>query len=149
MPNIFEKQDNAKLLSRLNGLTSNTRGLWGKMTVAQMVLHCQKPMDVAEGKLKIKLGLAAILFGRMAKSSFLRSDGFEKNLPTSSEFKIQIEPDFEIEKQKLAEAIKRFGENGTKVIVDNKHPFFGAMNEEEWGILQYLHLDHHFRQFGI
>lgn len=149
MANIFNKQENDKLLTRLNSLTSNARGQWGKMTVAQMVLHCQKPLDVAEGRLQINRGIAAMLFGRMAKISFLKSDGFDKNLPTSAEFKIQGEPDFETEKAKLAEMIKRFGDSGASVIVNKKHPFFGTMTEDEWGILQYLHLDHHLQQFGV
>lgn len=149
MANIFNKQENEKLLARLSSLTSNARGQWGKMTVAQMVLHCQKPLDVAEGRLRIKRGLAAFLFGRMAKTSFLKSDSFDKNLPTSPEFKIAHEPDFEAEKTKLTEMIKRFGERGASVIVNKKHPFFGSMTEDEWGILQGLHLDHHLKQFGV
>jgi hypothetical protein len=30
-----------------------------------------------------------------------------------------------------------------------KHPFFGPMTAEEWGIISYKHLDHHLKQFGV
>ncbi|RZJ28611.1 MAG: DUF1569 domain-containing protein, partial [Flavobacterium sp.] len=26
-------------------------------------------------------------------------------------------------------------------------PFFGPMTNQEWGMLMYLHLDHHLKQF--
>ncbi len=149
MASIFDVETNLKLRKRIGEITSNSRRLWGTMSAAQMVLHCQKPMEVAEGTLKISIGIGTLLFGRISKSTFLKSDGFEKNLPTSREFKISIEPDFEIEKEKLLEMVRRFNEFGPAIITNSKHPFFGNMTANEWGILQYLHLDHHLRQFGV
>jgi hypothetical protein len=29
------------------------------------------------------------------------------------------------------------------------HPLFGRMSDEEWLRWGYLHMDHHFRQFGV
>jgi hypothetical protein len=29
------------------------------------------------------------------------------------------------------------------------HAAFGTLSGREWGVLQYRHIDHHFRQFGI
>ena len=31
----------------------------------------------------------------------------------------------------------------------NPHPIFGAFTHQQWGQLQYKHLDHHLRQFGV
>ncbi|MBK5255550.1 MAG: DUF1569 domain-containing protein [Vicinamibacteria bacterium] len=28
------------------------------------------------------------------------------------------------------------------------HPAFGPLNREQWGVLVWTHVDHHFRQFG-
>ena len=30
-----------------------------------------------------------------------------------------------------------------------KHPVFGEFTAEQWGKMQYKHLNHHFSQFGI
>lgn len=114
-----------------------------------MALHCQKPLDVADGKLILKRSLIEFLFGEMAKNDFLKRDEFKKSLPTAPEFRIHDTPDFEREKQILLDKIQKFGTMGAKVIVNKKHPFFGTMTDEEWGILQYKHLDHHLRQFGL
>jgi Ca2+-binding EF-hand superfamily protein len=29
------------------------------------------------------------------------------------------------------------------------HPAFGSFTKEQWGQLQYKHLDHHLKQFGV
>lgn len=149
MTNIFDASDNHALQGRLQQLSSETTPLWGKMNASQMVLHCQKPLDVADGKLVLKRSLIGFLFGKMAKRSFLKSDEFKKNMPTAPQFKIAETPEFENEKRVLMELIRKFGTVGPKVLVNKKHPFFGTMTDQEWGILQYKHLDHHLRQFGL
>ena len=146
--NIFDKEANQSLLERFQKLTADSLALWGKMNAAQMVLHCQKPLDVAEGKLLIKGGLLGFLFGKMAKNSFIKNKGFSKNSPTAPEFKITETPQFDKEKQILTDTIKKFGELGPSVIANRKHPFFGEMTDTEWGTLHYVHLDHHLKQFG-
>jgi len=149
MADIFDKRDNRILLERLEKLTSESQPLWGKMNVAQMVLHCQKPLDVALGKLIISGGILGFLFGKMAKNSFLKNQGFSKNSPTAPEFKITGEPDFEKEKRELISIVKAFGETGPAIITNKRHPFFGEMTSDEWGSLHYIHLDHHLKQFGL
>ena len=147
--NIFNLEANVALVRRLDKLTPESTHLWGKMNVSQMLRHCQKPLEVADGTLQIKRGVLGFLFGKMAKNSFLKSKQFNKNSPTAPEFKIRDTPDFTIEYNVLLEMITRFREKGPSVIKTNKHPFFGEMTDEEWGILNYKHLDHHLRQFGV
>ena len=118
------------------------------MSVSQMLLHCQKPLDVAEGKLELKRNIIGFLFGKMAKKSFLQNEDFKKNMPTDKGFIIKSSPEFEKEKEVLCDQIARFGAMGPTIIANSKHPFFGEMTEEEWGVLQYKHLDHHLKQFG-
>src|SRR3954462_5755586 len=116
MANIFDKPANEELVERLEKLTPETKPLWGKMTAAQMVLHAQKPLDVALGKLMIKGGLLGFLFGKMAKNSFLKKHGFSKNSPTAPAFKISGTPYFEQEKNELITIVKAFGEKGSDII---------------------------------
>jgi hypothetical protein len=146
--NIFDIEGNANLIRRIESLTPQSRPLWGKMTVSQMLLHCQKPLDVAEGTLLLKRGIIGFLFGKMAKRDFLKRPQFQKNLPTAPSLKIVDAANFEKEKETLLNQVVRFRETGPGIIKNTKHPFFGEMSIEEWGILQYKHLDHHLNQFG-
>ena len=46
------------------------------------------------------------------------------------------------------EMLERFFTSGEAGITKQPHDFFGRMTPNEWARLQYLHLDHHFKQFG-
>ena len=139
---------NAALLQRIDALRADTAPRWGRMTVSQMLAHCQKAFLVASGELKLKRGLVGRLFGKLAKKKYVLSDvPFKRNLPTDPHFLITVVADFEREQAGLGELVKRYGESGAAPSAP--HPFFGAMSAEEWDRLRWKHLDHHLRQFGV
>jgi hypothetical protein len=147
MKSIFNETDNAEFIDRINKLTPSTPALWGKMNVAQMLAHCQVIIQVALGELRLKRNLLGFIFGGIAKKQILEKP-LKHSVPTFNEAKIADERNFDKEKQKLIEQIKRFSA-GPGVISKDPHPFFGPMTIDEWDTLQVKHLDHHFRQFGI
>lgn len=61
---LYDTKHVQAIIDRIDKLRPDTRALWGKMTVAQMLAHSRKPLLVARGKHKIKHGLLAILFGK-------------------------------------------------------------------------------------
>lgn len=89
MENIFDKEQNLKLQERLQKLNPESKPLWGKMNVCQMVKHCQKPLEVAEGKIKLKKSLLGLLFGKIAKKNFLKPGELRKNMPTVPSLKFR------------------------------------------------------------
>ena len=57
MAKIFNIESNTSLVERIERLTLESKALWGKMNVSQMLLHAQKPLDVVEGTLILKRGI--------------------------------------------------------------------------------------------
>ena len=55
--NLFASDAKQFIIERINKLTSESKPLWGKMNVAQMLAHCQMPMGVALGSHKLKGGM--------------------------------------------------------------------------------------------
>ena len=137
------------LCERINSLSPSSGRLWGKMSVSQMLAHCQRPFAVALGLDNSKRGIASYLFGSMAKRSFLGTNEFKKNLPTAPGFKIKHEPEFEVERSKLLDDIHQFVKIDKATLAAKVHPFFGPMSDSEWYELMYKHLDHHLKQFGV
>jgi hypothetical protein len=84
----------------------------------------------------------------MAKKNIVSEQPFKHNLPTMNEARIKNDRDFETEKTALIECVKRFTA-GPDVLTKKPHPFFGPLTVDEWNTLQYKHLDHHLRQFGV
>lgn len=149
MKNLYQHSDYQEIISRLENLKFTSERKWGKMTVSQMLVHCQKPMEVAAQKLVVKRNLISLLFGKMMKNKLIvKGLDFDKNLPTAKEFIVAADCDFEIERTKLLNMIHAFYNSGPSAIKTNTHPFFGKMSPSEWGLLFYKHLDHHLLQFG-
>ena len=46
MKSLFESATYAEILERVNALEEGMKPQWGKMTVGQMVWHCQVPLKV-------------------------------------------------------------------------------------------------------
>ncbi len=149
MASIFNIKDNQDLISRIEKLTPESKPNWGKMSVDQMLSHCQGPIDVVFGDLKLKSNFLLLLLGKMIKAKMLKSEHFKKNSPTAKDFIRTGKYDFEQTKADLIKKVKTFATEGSSAIKINKHPFFGHMTTEEWDNLQWKHLDHHLYQFGV
>jgi Protein of unknown function (DUF1569) len=148
MESLFDTDATARILERLYRLEPDARPRWGKMNVAQMLAHCQAPFEVYFGKMKLKQGLAGLVFGRMAKKQLLSDKPWRHNLPTAKVFLVADNRNFDVEREKLVNLINRFASEGF-IITTVTHPFFGKLSAQEWALLAYKHLDHHLQQFGV
>jgi hypothetical protein len=150
MKSLFNQQNSAEFIERINKLTPASKAQWGVMNVSQMLRHSQLPLDIASGALVPKVNpIVRFLFGKSAKKQINSDQEFKKNLPTFREGKIHDERDFEKEKTKLISQIQHFQQKGEAGLTKDPHPFFGAMTVNEWDRLQVKHLDHHLKQFGV
>jgi Protein of unknown function (DUF1569) len=147
MKSIYDAADNAAMIARINSLTSESKALWGKMTVDQMFKHTTGALLVAFGEQELKINFLMRFLGRMMKKKIFNSE-FKKNSPTAPEFIFTERYDFETSKNELIANFSRFAK-GKEVIKTMDHPFWGKMTYEDWNKLMWRHLDHHLRQFGV
>lgn len=147
MESYFNEQAWSNLQSRLQQLTPESNAQWGKMNVAQMMKHCQSPLQLAVGKEEVAMKpnwLIKFFFKKMMYSP----KPFKKNAPTPPIFQVTDERDFNKEKEQLKHWMQELWNDR-----DNEsrrpHPVFGEFTKDQWGIMQWKHLDHHFRQFGV
>ncbi|NQZ42953.1 MAG: DUF1569 domain-containing protein [Flavobacteriaceae bacterium] len=147
MKSIFDTQHHGEIMTRLEQLQPDSPRQWGKMTAAQMVWHCQFPLKLAikNEPHKVKGNpLVRWLF----KKSMYNDKPWRKNLPTAPGLVAKEEKDFKVELPKLKALIDEC--HGVKNREEwNPHPLFGTFTREQWGQMQYKHLDHHLRQFGL
>jgi len=144
---LLDESQRTHTLERIAGLRSDARPAWGKLSVAGMLVHVQRPFLVAFGELEIPRNMMGRLFGGYAKRKYIVGGApTPKNLPTEKRFLEPSPGPFEQERARLVELVGRFAEPGA--IRVSLHPFFGPMSEHEWGLLMAQHLDHHLGQFG-
>lgn len=147
MKSLLNQSDRQEIVSRIHALTSDHRGQWGTMDVAQMLAHCQKPLELALKDPKPSRKLLGRILGPLAKNEVFGPKPFKRNGYTPPEFKITDPQEFKINRDKLLGLVDRFPKEMPKVGL--VHPFFGPLTIEEWSEGQYKHLDYHLGQFGV
>ena len=146
MKSLLDENTCNEVLNRLYKSNPEMKPSWGKMNVSQMLNHCQLPLKIALKTEPIKSSFNPIM--RLFKKSLYSDRPWRKNLPTAKGFAVTEEKNFKKEKEALESMIVAF--QGKKSETKwNPHPIFGNFTPEQWGKMQYKHLDHHFRQFGF
>ena len=143
--NLFDASVKKEMINRINTLTPASQRKWGKMEVAQMLSHLQKPINFCYGNHEIKGSFILSLLGPMFKSVLYNSKPYKQGLPTDTTYVVSNAREFEKEKQELLLLLDRFSESN---ISDRKHPVFGKLSKEQWGLATWKHIDHHLKQFG-
>jgi hypothetical protein len=145
--NLFDPAVKHDIVIRINKLTPESKALWGKMNVSQMLAHLQVPIGIADGTQKLKRTFFGRIVGPMVKSILYSDKPFKRSLPTDPSFVMfGSEKDFETEKKKLLVMVNNFSE---VTIVNETHVFFGKLTKEQWSKGTWKHLDHHLQQFGV
>jgi len=147
MESIFNTETHKNLLKRFESLHDNTTANWGKMSVGQMAWHCQGPLNIMLEKNNYGLKpnwLAKVLF----KKSLYNDRAWRKNLPTAKFLKAKTDKNYESEKTILVELINEAYAQREKTNW-KPHPGFGHFTRDQWGQMQFKHLDHHLKQFGV
>lgn len=149
MKTIFDRTTTEQLITRAKNINNNSKPQWGKMNAYQMLVHCNKNMELLQSKRTYPRLFMGRIFGKLALKSTLKNDKpMSKNSPTH--------PDLVIKKQGNVEDIRAQFINNLTDYLNRKpsdykhfiHPFFGKMTIEQVGQWEYKHIDHHLRQFG-
>ena len=149
MKSLFDTSAYNEIQERVDLLSENSQPQWGKMNVAQMLSHCKNPLAVALGKKSLKKpNLFMRLLYKSFKSAMYNDTPWKKNLATPKEYKVDSPKVFQTEKSELKELLAAFYEQRSRGEWD-PHPSFGHFTHDQWGQLQYKHMDHHLRQFDV
>jgi len=62
---------------------------------------------------------------------------------------INTDKDFETEKAKLINSIRKTQKEGVEKLLPRDTKSFGKLTADQWNNMLYKHLDHHLQQFGV
>ncbi len=150
MKNLFDSKDVAETIDRINKLTPSTKGQWGKMTVDQMLAHCNVSYEMAyEDKHPRPNAFVRFMLKMFVKNAVVGPKPYPKNGRTAPQFVMEGEKDFEAEKQRLIDYLHKTQALGAAHFEGRESHSFGAMTKDEWNVSFAKHLDHHLMQFGV
>jgi len=148
MKNLFEPETRKEVLERLEKITPEAKAHWGKMTVDQMLWHCNRTMSYAMGEYSVPYRgnfFMKLLFKKMilGKMEFPKGKS-----DTITEWRADDHYDIENEKKRIREYIDRYSKSKDKMEWPHS-PLLGKYTGENWARIDYKHIDHHFKQFGV
>lgn len=150
MNNVFDIAVVHKLIERIQQLQANTQPKWGKMSVDQMLAHCNVTYEMAfENKHAKPSALLQLMLKLFVKKTVVSDKPYKHSLKTAPAFIIQDAKNFEEERNRLIEYIKKTQGLGAAYFDGKASHSFGVLNKEEWNNMFYKHLDHHLSQFGV
>jgi hypothetical protein len=149
--NIFSQEISEEVIGRIEKLSPTSTPKWGKMTVDQMLAHCNVTYNYTYHSEKFTPPnvLKRMLLKALVKPMVVGEKTYPKNGKTATEFKMVGKKDFEREKSYLIENIRKTQKLGTTHFDGLDNFSFGKLTINEWNNLFYKHLDHHLTQFGV
>lgn len=152
MKTFDQPEVKAKILQRLAALEPNSARVWGKMTAHQAICHLTDSLHALTGERAMTYPKSSVL-----QQTFMRWGALYLPIPWARGIKTAPEADqqlqgtppqeFARDKASLLEMTERMSAGKTQWVA--VHPILGAMSEREWQRFEYLHFDHHLRQFGV
>lgn len=150
MKDIFQKETTEGLISRIENLSPQSQRLWGKMSVSQMLAHCNVTYElVYDNKHPRPNALKRFFIKAFVKNVVVSEKPYKKSIPTAPIFLVGDDKDFEVEKSRLIDYLRRTQELGENYFNGRESLSFGRLNKQEWSNMFYKHLDHHLNQFGV
>ena len=145
---VLNEQAVIQLIHRVMKLTPTAEAIWGRMTVDEMLYHCNLTNnEILHAKPYSKKPKLKQLFLKFIVMHLLRK--IPRRAKINSKFLKQKEQDlsFEAEKKCFIERITQFSQHSQAIY--GKHPVFGRLSTKEWQHFVWMHMDHHLRQFGV
>lgn len=150
MKSVFNQEDVLEIIHRIQKLNADSRALWGKMDVAQMLAHCNVTYEMAYENVHPKPNaLMRFILKLFVKNKVVGENTYPKNNPTAPQFVIKGEKNFETEKKRLISYLQKTQQLGENHFEGKESHSFGPLNKTEWNNMFYKHLDHHLTQFGV
>ena len=148
MPSLFDPEVRRAVLDRVARLTPQRKPGWGRFTAPEMVCHVSAGLRQGLGELdagppagpltRFPMNWLAIHVIPWPKGKGKSPREFLATRPTT----------WEADVAHLRDLIERFSVRGAGAAWPPSK-VFGRISGRSWGVLEYKHLDHHLRQFGV
>jgi hypothetical protein len=139
----------SELEQRIRAVKPGAAAVWGKMAVAEMLVHCRLPLECGLGEYSTARNDKNSLKNTVMRWMVFNTPWIKGHTPTAPDFKVMEKKmpvrSTEEERGALADTLGRFIKGG---FVPKPHPVLGPMDLAQWGTLMKKHLDYHLKQFG-
>ena len=145
MVHLHDPAVRVSIHARIDALSPTSIRRWGRMSVGQMLWHCNQVLKTSLRDLQVVPRRPP--FPVPVLKFMLFHMPWPHGAPTAPEYEAVVPRDFEAERKQCLELIDRFA--ARRVEDGGWGPaVFGEISGREWSCLQARHLDHHLKQFS-
>ncbi|MBK8657325.1 MAG: DUF1569 domain-containing protein [Bacteroidetes bacterium] len=148
---MITESQKASLLSRMDKLSPQSKALWGRMNVQQMLAHMNDAFKISMGMKEavdksnwytrnVMFPVAVYLLPAWPRSSHTAPEMNQEQDGTHPR-------DFYTELEFAKKMIDIFNEREQNKL--KPHPMFGLLTKQQWSDLLVKHFKHHLTQFGV
>jgi len=146
MPLLHNLEYRSRIVTRLRSLRSDSKPVWGIMSVDQMLWHVNQGLALALGQIYQRPQKTPL--PRLIMKLLVLNLPWPKGASTVPVLEARQHYDFEEERTRCLELVKTFTRKGLAEEW-SLNPIFGKVTGKFTSQLQARHLDHHLRQFGV
>jgi len=147
MPSLRNQTIRNGLIQRLRCLTPESKPSWGSLDAPRLLCHLADTFEMSIGDLPVPSANMKAFQRFPLKHLFLYVAPFPKGARAPAELLSTTPGDFESDLNHAVGLIERLAAmprgDGAE------HPFFGPLTTDEWNVLQWKHISHHLKQFGL
>lgn len=149
--NLSDQAAANEICERAIQLNAGSGAKWGKMDAAEMLHHCNNVLTATLANTGIN-NKKSTLRQILVRNVFLHVlPRFPRGAKAPARFDVKrnqvTDLDFLTEKENFIQLIKSYAAHTASL--QSFHPVFGNLNDKQWGVLTWMHMDHHLRQFGV
>ena len=139
----------AEIVARFNQLSPNSAARWGTMQVTEMLLHCTLANQfIIEDNTPYRKPTLKERLKQFACFHIITKLPHNRKGPARLQTKHQIDVQ-QFEAQKTAAIISVLRLADYQGPITSIHAALGWLTKKQWGIISWMHMDHHLRQFGV
>lgn len=148
MPSLWNEDERAAIVARVNRLTPQHQRAWGKMETSRVPAHLADGLRIALGDIPTKQQ-TGLMSTALMRYLFIHKLPWPKGKAQAPPEAFTTSPlGWEEDRADLLRLIERFATVRGQPLAAH-HPLFGAMKPHDWDVLMSRHLDHHLTQFGV
>jgi hypothetical protein len=152
MKTLARERDRAELLGRLRTLRPDSVRRWGRMSAPQMICHLSDAFRMLVDQTPVSLATGLPQRTVVKWAALYLPVPWPAGIPTRPEIDQRLAgtkpTSFAADVAALEGLLDRIAA-GVGTLDGRVHPIFGPLSENAWLRWGYLHVDHHFRQFGV
>jgi len=147
MGSLLDAKDRESILARLAHLKPDARPLWGRFTPGAMICHVTTGVGQGLGEVQLDPPSGPLTHWPL-NWLVIYLVPFPRNAKAAPDMLRRVATSFDADMSTLRGMIGRYANQDPKREWPESR-VFGRISGRSWGVLQYKHLDHHLRQFGL